>query len=71
MPPPVPGSSPLALALAVIAGLAACAIAAAVMVPTMLGGVGPWPVLIVGAVVLVVSLTALFVLHRRRDRTMW
>jgi len=57
--------------LTVVAGLAVCAIAAAVMVPTMLGSVGAWPVLACGAVVLVAAVAALWMLYRRRDRMLW
>lgn len=65
-----PGPPPLAVALTVIAGLAVCAIAAAVMVPDDLG-VGAWPVAIVGAVVLFATLAGLWCGFRRRDRTLW
>jgi hypothetical protein len=45
-------------------------IAAAVMVPTMLGGLGAGPVLVGGFVALIASLSALWVFHRKRDETL-
>ena len=70
-PPRAPASPPTstrALALTVVVSLAACAIAAAVMAPTMLGGVPAWLVLIVASVVLVIAIAALWAIDRRRDR---
>ena len=58
----------VALALTVITALGICAIAAAVMVPTMLGGVGAWPVLLGGFVAVLVGLGGLWEVQRRRDR---
>jgi hypothetical protein len=52
----------------VLAGLGVCAIAAAVMVPAMLGRVGAWPVLVGGTVALVAALAALWVITKGRDR---
>jgi membrane protein YdbS with pleckstrin-like domain len=71
MAPDPPPTSALVLLLTVIAGLAVCAVAAAIMVPAMLGAVGAWPALVAGSLVLVATLTALFLLHRRRDRSLW
>jgi hypothetical protein len=40
------------------------------MVPTMLGGVGAWPVLIAGCVMLISALVALWIIQKRRDDTL-
>jgi hypothetical protein len=55
----------------VIAALGVCAIAAAAMVPALLGSLGAWLVLVAGLVALVAALAALWVIQRRRDRTLW
>ena len=70
MQPAPPRPSLVAGALAVVIALAICAMAAAVMVPTMLGGVGAWPVLIAGGVVLITALRGLWLIQKRRDRTL-
>jgi hypothetical protein len=57
--------------LTVLAGLGVCGLAAAVMVPTMLGSVGAWPVLAVGFVVLLGAVGGLWRLYSRRDRSLW
>jgi len=54
-------------ALTVAIALSTCAIAAAVMVPTMLGGVGAWPVLVAGCVLLIIALGGLWRTQKRRD----
>jgi MFS-type transporter involved in bile tolerance (Atg22 family) len=59
------------LVLTVVAALGLCAIAAAVMVPTLLGRLGAWPVLVAGLLMLIAALAALWVIQRRRDRTLW
>ncbi len=41
------------------------------MVPVLLGGLRPGSVLIGGTLVLVGSLTGLWRIHRRRDRSLW
>jgi Flp pilus assembly protein TadB len=48
-----------------------CAIAAAVMVPALLGSLGGWPVLVAGVFMLLVALARLWVIQHRRDRTLW
>ena len=70
MPPPAPSPSRLTIALVVVAAVAVCMIAAAVMAPTALGGLGPWPVLVVAFVVFAASLAALWVAQKKRDRTL-
>jgi hypothetical protein len=60
----------LAAALTVAIALGVCAMAAAVMVPTMLGGVGSWPVLVAGCVLMMVGPGALWIVQRRRERTL-
>jgi hypothetical protein len=67
-PPRTPWS---VVALAAIAALGVCAMAAAAMVPALLDGLGAWPVLVAGALMLVAALVALWRIHRRRDRTLW
>lgn len=66
-----PRRPPLVLVLTVVAALGLCAIAAAVMVPTLLGRLGAWPVLVAGLLMLIAALAALWVIQRRRDRTLW
>jgi hypothetical protein len=63
-----PETPPLVIVLTVVAGLGVCAIAAAVMVPVMFGGVGAWPVLVGGSIALIAALVALWVIETRRDR---
>jgi hypothetical protein len=65
-----PRPSLLVGALTVIIALGVCGIASAVMVPTMLGGVGAWPVLIAGSVMLIVALFGLWIIQQRRDDTL-
>lgn len=57
--------------LAALVAIGVCAIAAAVMVPALLGGLGSWPVLVAGVLMLIAALAALWVIQRRRDRTLW
>jgi peptidoglycan biosynthesis protein MviN/MurJ (putative lipid II flippase) len=54
--------------LTVVAALGVCAIGSAVMVPTMLGGVGAWPVIAGGCIALIAALVALWMIGSRRDR---
>jgi hypothetical protein len=68
MSPERPGRSLLAVLLTIAIAIGVCAMAAAVMVPTMLGGVGAWPVLAAGCIVLVTALTVLWLSETRRDR---
>jgi len=68
MPPGPPSTPPLVVALTVLAALRVCAIAAAAMVPAMLGKVGAWPVLVGGTIALGAALAALWVIAKRRDR---
>lgn len=70
MQPDSPRPSAALLGLTVLAGLAVCAMAAAVMVPTLLG-VGAWPVLGVGFVVLLAALGGLWRIFHQRDRSLW
>jgi hypothetical protein len=67
-PPRVPAS---VFVLTVVVALGVCAIAAAVMVPALLGTLGAWPVLVAGVLILVAALVVLWVIQRRRDRTLW
>ena len=57
--------------LAALVAIGVCAIAAAVMVPALLGGLGSWLVLVAGVLMLIAALAALWVIMRRRDRTLW
>jgi hypothetical protein len=50
------------------AALGVCALAAAVMVPDMLGGLRAWPVLAAGVSVLLVSLGGLWAVRPQRGR---
>jgi len=66
-----PRTPPSVVVLTTVVALAVCAIAAAVMVPALLGSLGAWPVLVAGALVLIVALAALWVIQRRgRDRSL-
>ncbi len=58
------------VALVLLVALGACAIAAASVVPAMLGGAGAWPVLVVGLTALLVGLTGLGLIQEKRDRTL-
>jgi hypothetical protein len=57
--------------LTAVAALGVCALAAAVLVPALLGSLGAWPVLVAGVLMLIAALVALWVIQRRRDRTLW
>ena len=70
MPDP-PRTPPSVFVLTVVAALGVCAVAAAVMVPALLGSLGAWPVLVAGVLMLIAGLAALWVILRRRDRTLW
>jgi hypothetical protein len=61
----------LVFALVVLAALGACTLAVASIAPTLLGGVDAWPAIAGGTVVLLAALAALWVIQRRRDRTLW
>ena len=69
MQPVAPRASLVMGALTVVVALGICAIAAAVMVPTMLGRVGAWPVLVAGCVLLTGALGGLWRIVKRRDLT--
>jgi hypothetical protein len=56
--------------LTVVIAVSVCAIAAAVMVPAMLGEVDAWTVLVAGCVVLTVALGSLWLVLKRRDPTL-
>jgi hypothetical protein len=66
-PPPTP---PAAVVLTTIVALGVCAIAAAVMVPALLGSLGAWPVLVAGVLMVIAALAALWVILRRRDQSL-
>ena len=70
MPGP-PRTPPWVVVLTAVVALGVCAIAAAVMVPALLGGLGAWPVIVAGVLLLVAALAVLWVIMRRRDRTLW
>jgi hypothetical protein len=70
MPPAPPQTPPLVIGLTVLVGLSVSAIAAGVMVPAMLGSTGAWPVLVGGTIALVVALAGLWVIAKRRDRSL-
>lgn len=67
--PDAPRTSPLAVVLTVAAALGACGLAAAVMVPTMLGGLSTWAVFAAGVIVLLIALGGLWALQKQRDPT--
>ncbi len=67
MPPSAPRTPPLVVVLTVAVALGICAVAAAIMVPVMLGR-GALPVLVVGLMTLAGALAALWMIQRRRDR---
>jgi hypothetical protein len=58
------------VALTVVAAVAACAVFLAALDPAVLGSVGALPVIVAG-VILIAALAALWVIQRRRDRTLW
>jgi hypothetical protein len=58
----------LVVTLTVFVGLGACAVAAGIMVPSMLGRIGAWLVVMVGLIALVASLVGLGTIETRRDR---
>jgi biopolymer transport protein ExbB/TolQ len=70
MPPGAPDTPARVFVLAILLAVAVCMLTAAVMVPTMLGGVGAWPVFAVSFLVLVAALVALWKIQARRDRTL-
>jgi len=70
MAPRPPATPPFVIALVVIAAIAASAIFAASFFPAWLGGLGAWPVYAAGFTALVTALAALWVIQRKRDRTL-
>ena len=70
MPPGAPHTPPLVVALVVVAAVGVCMMAAAVMIPTMLGHLGVWPVLAGGSAGLIGALCGLWVIQKKRDRTL-
>lgn len=66
-----PRTPPAVFLLTVVAALGVCAIATAAMVPALLGSLGAWPGVVAGVLVLIAALVALWVIQRRRDRTLW
>ena len=61
----------MVVVLVVLVAVGVCATAAAAMVPALLGSLGSWPVLVGGLLLLVAALVALWMIQRRRDRTLW
>jgi membrane protein YdbS with pleckstrin-like domain len=59
-PPRVPSS---VCVLTVVAATGGCAI--------FVGGLVSWPLLVAGGLVLIAALAALWMIQRRRDRTLW
>ncbi|MGH2849537.1 MAG: hypothetical protein ACRDLP_02870 [Solirubrobacteraceae bacterium] len=70
MPDP-PRPPPVVFVLVAVAAIGVCAFAAAALVPALLGGLGAWPVIVAGLLMLIAALVALWVIHRRRDRSLW
>lgn len=70
MAPGPPRTPPLVVALVVLAALGACMVAAAGIVPGLLGHLGAWPVFVAGFLALLASLAGLWVTQKRRDRTL-
>ena len=66
-----PRTPPLVFVLTTVVALGVCAIAASVMAPGLLGSLGGWPLLVAGLLMLIAALAALWVIQRRRDRTLW
>ncbi len=57
------------VALTIAAALGVCAMAASVMAPDLLGGLGAWPVLVAGCIVLIVAFGGLWLSEARRDHS--
>ena len=55
----------------IVVALAVCAIAASVMAPALLSGVAPWVLAGGGCLALIAGLLLLWILLRRRDRSLW
>ncbi len=70
MAPGTPAVPPRVFVLVALVAVAVCMMAAAVMVPTLLGSIGAWPVFGVSFVMLVAALVALWLIQARRDRTL-
>jgi lipopolysaccharide export LptBFGC system permease protein LptF len=54
-----------------VVALAVCAIFVVSFVPVVLGSLGAWPVFVAALLILIAALAALWVIQRRRDRTLW
>lgn len=70
MPPRAPRVPASVFLLVVVIAVAMCMMAAAVMLPAMLGDLGAWPVFGVSFVAFVSALLALWKIQARRDRTL-
>jgi hypothetical protein len=66
-----PRTPRLVFVLTVVVAVGACALVAGALVPALLGGLGAWPVVVAGLLLVIGALVALWVMHRRRDRTLW
>jgi hypothetical protein len=51
--------------------LAVCAIFPVGFAPVVLGSLGAWPVLVATLLIPIGALAAPWMIHRRRDRTLW
>ena len=65
-----PETPPRVVLLVILAAVGVCMMAASTMLTSMLGSLGGWPVLAAGTVVLVASLAALWLIERKRDRSL-
>jgi protein-S-isoprenylcysteine O-methyltransferase Ste14 len=66
----LPRTPPSVVVLTTVVALGVCAIAAAVMVPALLGSIGAWPVLVAGVLMVIASLAGLCVIQRGRDHSL-
>ena len=62
--------STLVVVLVVLIGLGSCALAVGAIAPDLLGSVGGWRSVAGGEVVVLAALAVLWIVQRRRDRTL-
>jgi protein-S-isoprenylcysteine O-methyltransferase Ste14 len=65
-----PRTSPVVVAAVIAAALGVCALFAAVTVPALIGGVGPWVLAGGGAGLLIAAMLVLAGQQRRRGRSL-
>jgi lipopolysaccharide export LptBFGC system permease protein LptF len=59
------------VALTAVVALAVVAILVVAFEPVLLGSLGAWPVFVAALLILIAALVALWIIQRRRDRTLW